>query len=251
MSVIKVENLKVDYNQVNALNKVSFEVGFRDFVGIIGPNGGGKTTLVRTLLGLLQPTEGTVEIGKNEVVGYVPQFSTFDRSFPINVEEVILSGHLPRKIKFMQRYNNHDTEHSGRIMERLGITELRKRQIGKLSGGQLQRVLIARALMNHPTVLILDEPTAGVDEENREEIYRLLKELNQAITILIISHNTNELFDYLDRVIYINKTVHIHRIEDLTGRKPVPLEEGCCPIDWFIQGEKIQEDMLAQKGAKE
>ena len=241
--VIKIEDLDVNYDQVEALKKVTFQVDEKEFIGIIGPNGGGKTTLVKTILGILKPKSGTVKICDKQVVGYVPQLTTFDRSFPITVEEVILTGHLPKKIKLLQRFSNHHKDHAGRVMKRLGIEDLSGRQIGALSGGQMQRVLIARALMNHPTILVLDEPTAGVDELAKEDIYSMLEDLNKDMTILIVTHDTSQLIQHLDKVVYINKTAHVHEVEELDedGNK--------CPIDWFIKGEQIQKRLLENQGA--
>lgn len=240
-AIIRVEELHVSYEQTKALTGVNLSVYKNEFLGIIGPNGGGKTTLVKTILGLIEPQKGSVFLQEGEVVGYVPQLTLFDREFPITVEEVILTGHLPKKIGMFRKFNSHHKDHANQVMKRLGIESLTERQIGALSGGQMQRVLIARALMNHPTVLILDEPTAGVDELAKQDIYAMLKELNKDITIVMITHDTSILMDYLDRVIYINKRAHVHN-----GEKAQLLEGECCPIDWFIQGEAIQKDLLKE-----
>ncbi|MDA3845890.1 MAG: metal ABC transporter ATP-binding protein [Vallitaleaceae bacterium] len=245
MSVITVKHLNVNYDQIVALTDVDFEVKDKEFLGIIGPNGGGKTTLVKAILGLLEPKSGSIVVENAQILGYVPQMTTFDRQFPISVKEVILMGHLPRHIKIAYKCSPHEKAHAKTVMERLGIYQLRDRQIGQLSGGQMQRVLIARALMNHPTILILDEPTAGVDELAKEDIYKMLQELNRTITILIISHDTANLMGFLNRVIYINKTAHMHEHHNegqafSTGDS--------CPIDWFIQGEVIQKELLETKG---
>jgi len=240
-AIIKVKDLHVSYSQTKALSGVNMTVYDKEFLGIIGPNGGGKTTLVKAIIGLISQESGEVFIRDKEVIGYVPQLTTFDREFPITVEEVILIGHLPRKIGFFRKFSNHEKNHVKHVMKRLDIEKLANRQIGELSGGQMQRVLITRALMNHPTVLILDEPTAGVDELAKQDIYSMLKELNIDITIIMITHDTSILMDYLDRVIYINKRAHIHE----QGNQS-PIEGECCPIEWFIQGEEIQRDFLKE-----
>lgn len=244
-TVIDVNKLCVNYEQVEALKNVSFQIYDKEFIGIIGPNGGGKTTLVKTILGLLGPKAGEVYVREGEVIGYVPQLTTFDRSFPITVEEVILTGHLPIKLKLLQRFSSHEKEHALRVMKRLKIESLRHRQIGALSGGQMQRVLIARALMNHPTILILDEPTAGVDERAKRDVYDMLNDLNADMTILMVTHDTGQLFEHLNRVIYINKTAHIHCLD---SQAPMVDENGC-PIEWFILGEQIQKELLETEGA--
>ena len=247
MSDIRIHNLEVKYDQVTALKDVTFEIIENEFLGIIGPNGGGKTTLVKAILGLIEPTFGTITVDPLDVIGYVPQLTTFDRHFPITVMEVILMGHLPRNIKIGHRFNEHDKNHAMMVMKRLKIDHLSKRQIGQLSGGQMQRVLIARALMNHPNILILDEPTASVDEKTKESIYKMLKELNKKMTVIMITHDTALMWPYLDRVIYINKTVHLHD-QTTEGKKTEVMDT--CPIDWFIEGEKIQKELLIGKGAK-
>ncbi len=238
MSVIDAKRLTVKYGQHTALENVDFHIDKNEFVGIIGPNGGGKTTLVKTMLGLMQPSSGSIQVDVNETIGYVPQVSSFDKGFPISVMDVILTGHLPKKVKILHRFKGHDTSHAEKVMDRLGISHLKDRQIGQLSGGQQQRVLIARALMNHPTVLVLDEPTASVDPDTRSDIYRMLKELNSMMTIVMITHDTDLLWQFMDRCIYINRTAHIH---DQIGEKKEIKGIENCPIDWFVEGQKIQE----------
>lgn len=243
MAVITASNLTVRYEQHIALQQVNFTIEPYEFIGIIGPNGGGKTTLVKTMLGLLKPSEGSITIAKGEVIGYVPQAATFDKGFPISVMDVILTGHLPKGFKIGHRFKGHDEDHALRVMNRLGITSLAKRQIGQLSGGQLQRVLIARALMNHPTVLVLDEPTASVDPSTKSEIYEMLKDLNQTMTILMITHDTSQMWPYMDRCIYINQTAHLH---NHGGDNEEDFLENC-PIDWFIEGQKIQKALVEKQ----
>jgi len=244
MSVITVDDLTVRYEQHTALSHVNFTVEEKEFIGIIGPNGGGKTTLIKAILGLKKIDEGRIVVDAKEVVGYVPQVSTFDKGFPISVMDVILTGHLPKKIKFGHRFKGHDESHALRVMTQLGIDGLASRQIGQLSGGQMQRVLIARALMNHPTVLVLDEPTASVDQGTKVDIYEMLKSLNKVITIIIITHDTTQMWPYLDRCIYINKTAHLHNHEGEAEGDALDV----CPIDWFIEGEKIQKALTEGTG---
>lgn len=242
MSVIEVKNLTVRYDQTIALENVDFIIEDKEFIGVIGPNGGGKTTLVKTILGLQEPSQGSVKVSKDAIIGYVPQYSTFDKNFPISVMDVILTGHLPKKFRPGHRFKGHDEEHAIKVMERLGIEALAHRQIGQLSGGQMQRVLIARALMNHPTILVLDEPTASVDQETKAGIYKMLEGLNATMTIIMITHETSYMWPYLDRCIYINRTAHFH---SHSGETEDELDS--CPIDWFVEGERIQEALRAGK----
>ncbi|RRD94559.1 metal ABC transporter ATP-binding protein [Clostridiales bacterium COT073_COT-073] len=207
MPILKVNHLQVNYGQTMALTDVNLEVEACDFIGIIGPNGGGKTSLIKAILGIIKPVRGTIELDPGETLGYVPQLTTFDRNFPITVLEVILLGHLPKRITLGHRFTRHEKEHAAFVMERLGIGDLKKRQIGELSGGQMQRVLVARALMTHPTILVLDEPTAGVDEASKKEIYQLLAELNKNMTILMITHDQLDTAPFISRFIYVNKTI--------------------------------------------
>ena len=239
MSVITAKDLTVRYENTTALEKVSFTIEEKEFIGIIGPNGGGKTTLVKAMLGLIKANEGSIQLDEDEVIGYVPQVTTFDRKFPISVIEVILTGHLPKRLKAGHRFRGHDEKHAYKVMERLGIEHLAKRQIGQLSGGQLQRVLIARALMNHPTILVLDEPTASVDQETTVGIYDMLKELTATMTIIMITHDTESMWPYLDRCIYINRTAHLH---DSKGEVQGDILDNC-PIEWYVEGEKIRAAM--------
>lgn len=245
--VITIDKLGVNYDQVIALKNVSFNINKLDFIGIIGPNGGGKTTLVKTILGIIEPTAGKIYISPREVIGYVPQLTTFNRQFPITVNDAILIGHLKKHIKIGQRFMKHEREHVFSVMKQLNIEHLKNRQIGTLSGGQMQKVLIARALMNHPTILVLDEPTAGVDQSSKKEIYLMLRQLNKHMTILMITHDTSDLMKYLNRIIYINKTSHIH---DKVEKEKVNNIIKSCPIDWFVNGERIHNELLQSKGAK-
>lgn len=205
MPILEVKDLQVNYGKTIALSGVNLSVEPCDFIGIIGPNGGGKTSLIKAILGILKPTHGKIILDPGETLGYVPQLTTFDRKFPITVFEVILLGHLPKRITMGHRFTRHEKEHATFVMERLGIAELKKRQIGELSGGQMQRVLVARALMNHPTILVLDEPTAGVDEASKKEIYQLLKELNKSMTILMITHDQLDTTPFINRFLYVNR----------------------------------------------
>lgn len=207
MPILEVKDLQVNYGKTVALVDANLSVEPCDFIGIIGPNGGGKTSLIKAILGILKAVKGSVVLDPGETLGYVPQLTTFDRKFPITVFEVILLGHLPKRITLGHRFTKHEKEHARFVMERLGILDLKKRQIGELSGGQMQRVLVARALMNHPTILVLDEPTAGVDEASKKEIYQLLKELNKSMTILMITHDQLDTAPFINRFVYVNREV--------------------------------------------
>lgn len=224
MSILKVSGLQVNYGKTVALIDVNLEIEPCEFVGIIGPNGGGKTSLIKAILGIVKPVGGSIEMDPGQTLGYVPQLTTFDRKFPITVMEVILLGHLPKRITLGHHFTRHEREHALFVMKRLGIAELKNRQIGELSGGQMQRVLVARALMNHPTILVLDEPTAGVDELSKKEIYQLLTELNKNITILMITHDQLDAAEFISRFVYVDRTVK--DMPPIWRRTPINAEEG-------------------------
>lgn len=206
MHDIDIKNLSVYYGSVCALQDINLKVESNKFLGIIGPNGGGKTTLLKTILGLVKPSSGQISIKRNYSIGYVPQFTIFNKNFPINVLDVILMGRLSKKIKWFQRYSSKDKNYAESIMNNLGILDLKNRQIGQLSGGQLQKVLIARALITDPKILMLDEPTANLDTKTKKEIYEMLNRLNENKTILIVSHDMKDIFTYIDSAVFINGT---------------------------------------------
>lgn len=207
---IKINNLSVNYDLVNALEDIDFKIRSKDFLAIIGPNGGGKTSLIKVLLGLLKPSKGSVSKTESNPIGYVPQFTSFDKTFPVNVFDVILMGRLPKKIKCFQRYSDEDKKHVKDIMNQLKILDLKERQIGQLSGGQLQKVLIGRALAVNPKILVLDEPAASLDFETKMEIYEILKRLNKEKTIIMVTHDIDEVFEYINNIAYINKTLKFY-----------------------------------------
>jgi len=246
---IEIKDLSVYYGSVCALQNINLKVKNKEFLGIIGPNGGGKTTLLKVILKLIKPSAGWVSIRGNTSIGYVPQFTVFNRHFPINVLDVILMGKLPKKIKWFQRYSAQDKKHAEEIMGKLGLLKFKDRQIGQLSGGQLQKVLIARALVTDPEILILDEPTANIDAKARKEIYEMLKKLNEDITILIVSHSMEEIFLYLDSVVYINRTLHYHEKETKLSYEILEKVYGY-PANFFIENQVISRELKSHREGK-
>lgn len=227
-SIMTIKDLSVYYDNVCALSKINLDIKEKDFLCIVGPNGGGKSTLLKTLLGIVKPTSGNVSIyGKSPrdakgVIGYVPQFSKFDKDFPINVEDVILTSTLSNKNHFFHRFSKKDRDLCNEILKMLNLYKLRDRQIGELSGGQLQRVLIGRALALNPKVLILDEPTASLDSKSREDIYKILKDLNKEKTIILVTHDISNITRNGTTLACINKTVQYHgkaEINDIVARE--------------------------------
>lgn len=201
----------------NAVKDVSFAVKRGDYVAIIGPNGGGKSTLVKLLLGLLQPSSGEIKLfGKKQKdykdcqkIGYVAQrASQIDKNFPITVYETVTLG-LAYKSSFFKRITTEEKEHIKTVMEKMGVWELKERHISELSGGQAQRVMIARALVGRPQILILDEPNTGVDTASQRAFYGLLRNLNQQdnITILFVTHDLGVIADDVNSVLCINQSL--------------------------------------------
>lgn len=203
--LIKVENLSYKFHDFTALENVSFEIEKGEIVAIIGPNGSGKTTLLKNLIGLLKPTEGSVTIdGKmpkdvRQKIGYVPQKFEFDRTIPISVYEFM----------GLERCDTHGHSHKNiiRALREVGLENIEKRQLGNLSGGQFQRVMVARALLHEKEILIFDEPSTGIDIAGEQTIYDLIKKINEEkkVTCIIVSHELNIVNKYTKKVICINK----------------------------------------------
>ena len=237
--VIKIENLSVYYGNTPALRNVYLEVEEGEFLGIMGPNGGGKSTLLKAMLGLVAPTQGSIvfnerESGKHGKIGYVPQFTSIDRHFPITVKEVVLAGHMKTKLQPFFQYSTVDKEDTMAQLERVGIAELADRPILALSGGEFQKMLIARALAVHPGLLLLDEPTASVDAMSRQQIYQLLGELNKEMTIIMVTHDMLAVSSNIDKLACLNETLVYHG-EPQLSEKVVNQLYGC-PVDLVAHG---------------
>jgi len=237
--VISVSGLWAGYGPDNVLEDVNLVVYERDFVGLIGPNGGGKTTLLRVLLGLLPPHRGTVRVlgqsprDARRHIGYVPQSLQFDRDFPISVWDVALMGRLGRRGLF-RGYTAEDDEAAADALRRVDMLDHRQKPMGELSGGQRQRVYIARALASQPRILILDEPTTSIDPHVTSNIYELLSELNEQVTILLVSHDMGAVSSYVKSIGCVNRRLFYHGDKNLHE----DLEAGAygCPIDLIAHG---------------
>ena len=221
-SVIKIHDLHFSYGNPVILEDIQLDIKAKEFVGMVGPNGSGKTTLLKIILGLLDPDKGSVEVlGKQpyqavKEIGYMPQLTPFSRDFPISVEETVLMGRLG-KTSSIGLFSKEDKQVAAESMEAVEVLDLRKRSIGSLSGGQLQRVLIARALTCNPEIMILDEPTANVDMKIEKDIFDLLKKLNEKITIIVVTHDIGFISQYITKVACINRTLICHPTSELTG----------------------------------
>jgi zinc transport system ATP-binding protein len=209
-TAIHVKNLNYKIENHVILQNINFEIHTGDFVGIIGPNGAGKSTLIKVILNEIKDYTGEIKISGK--IGYVPQHDEIDRSFPITVKEVALMG-MYKEVGIFRHYT---AEHVGKVMEVLkvlGIDHLKNRKAGKLSGGEYQRLLLARALVSKPDILILDEPEAGVDKNGQILFYGLLKKLNQQekVTVILVSHDLSMVFKETTKVMCLNRTLHCHK----------------------------------------
>jgi len=237
---VLIEDLSVNYGSIQALQNIDLRIPYGDFMGIIGPNGSGKSSLLKSILGLVKPQTGSISVfGVNPAVaraeiGYVPQTTNIDRDFPITVGEAVLMGRLVRKAGPFHRYDGQDRQVVDHYLERLEISDLIDRQIGQLSGGQLKRVLIARALVVEPRMLLLDEPTAGVDAHSSSQIYELLRNLNQDITIIIVTHDTLAVSSYLKSIACINQSLYYHGDPSLSSE--LILKVYGCPVELIAHG---------------
>lgn len=237
---ICIENLTVQYGETSALTDVSLCVEERDYLGIIGPNGGGKTTLLKAILHLVRPTTGQIYVyGKKtgheeKVIGYVPQMSAVDKKFPITVQQVVLMGMLPSSISLFHHFKPKDIEKANKFLDLVGIYKLKKRMISELSGGEFQKMLIARAIAVEPKILILDEPTASVDANSRNQIFSLLKKLNENMTIILVTHDLLAISSYVKTLACINGRLVYHGDTELTEEVIESLYE--CPVDLIAHG---------------
>lgn len=217
---IEVKNLSFSYGEVPVLEGIDLTVPEGEFLGIVGPNAGGKSTLLKLLLGLLEPRQGEIRVlGRppkkaRRLMGYVPQYPAFSRDFPVTVEQVVLMGRLGTG-RLVGGYSREDRRIAARVMEEAEIAPLAGRRIDRLSGGQLQRVLVARALACEPRILLLDEPTANIDMRVENELFDLLRELNERMTILVVSHDIAFISRYVHRVACLNRTLVCHRTEEI------------------------------------
>ena len=213
--LIQITNLSAGYDGKTVLSHVNLTVYERDFLGVIGPNGGGKTTLVKNILGLQKPLQGQIRFYKNgkEVpeitMGYLPQYHSIDQKFPISVYEVVLSG-LSKQKSLLHSYSNEHYEQVKRIIARMGLEGLEKRSIGQLSGGQLQRALLGRALVSNPEVVILDEPNTYIDKRFEAKLYSLLEEINRERAIILVSHDIGTVLQNVKTIACVNETLDYH-----------------------------------------
>ncbi|NLO21730.1 MAG: metal ABC transporter ATP-binding protein [Syntrophomonadaceae bacterium] len=239
-TVVQLEDVDVYYGNLQALSNITLNIEALDFLGIIGPNGGGKSTLLKLIAGLVKPSSGKAWVlgsppchtpGK---IGYVPQRFNLNREFPFSVVETILTGRLTKNNLFLHRYTDKDILAVDEIMRTLGIYDLKDRQIGQLSGGQMQRALIARALVMEPEILLLDEPTACLDAGSKSQIYSILKDLNQYMTIIMVSHDMGVISSYVKSLACLNMDIFYHGVPELTDTLLGQVYG--CPVELIAHG---------------
>ncbi len=234
--IVKIENLNFGYDKNLVLENVNLCVFEKDFLGVIGPNGGGKTTLLKLILGLVKPLSGKISFGadmtgRKKPIGYLPQVRSVDKKFPITVMDVVRSGAMMQGSARLQKEVNEKAE---ALLQDMGLVEIRKKAIGELSGGQMQRVFLCRALISHPKLLILDEPDTFVDNRFEGELYEKLLQLNKEIAIILVSHDVGTISSHVKTIACVNKHLHYHPSNIISAEQ---LQEYNCPIQVISHGE--------------
>ena len=222
-AVISFDHVSFAYNHTNVLEDICVDIEAEEFFGIIGPNAGGKSTLLKLMLGMLKPDKGKISVlgqtplQASQQIGYVPQYPSFPRNFPINVLDVVLLGCLGKDTRF-GGFSRHDRKIALESLTVVEISKLSEVPIAELSGGQVQRMLIARALAAQPEILVLDEPTANIDVQAEENIFSLLKQYNEHMTIIVVSHDIAFISAYVNRVGCLNTGLVCHETETISGK---------------------------------
>jgi len=221
-AAIEIRNLSFAYDDIQILCNVRLDIWRGDSICIVGPNGGGKTTLIKLILGLLHPDRGTIRVfGQSPAearqrIGYVPQYANYDPQFPISVLDVVMMGRLSGTLR--HRYSPQDRDQARAALGQTGLADLAARPFASISGGQRQRTLIARALASGGDILILDEPTANIDHESELQFLDLLKTLNERMTILMVTHEVGFASSFFQRIACVNRQVVVHPTSQLTGK---------------------------------
>ena len=232
-----MNSVSASYSGERVLDKVNFRINENDFIGVIGPNGGGKTTLIKLILGLIKPVTGTIifntDLLSGKEIGYLPQISTGDINYPIIVKDVILSGLMIRK-GLMSGMTKEDKKRADKVIDELGLQSLAGTSLNELSGGQLQRVFLGRAVIGNPKLLLLDEPGNFVDSNFENDFYEKLKELNKRMAILMVSHDIGTISAYVKSYACVNRKLHYHPSSEITNEQLLAYG---CPIQLITHGD--------------
>lgn len=237
--IVSLKNITVEYDGNPVLHDHNLTVYNDDFIGIIGPNGGGKTTLLKVILGLVKPVKGEIKVfGSNpekvrHQIGYVPQIMDFDRDFPISVQDTVLLGRLSGKRMF-RFYNSKDYEAAERALKIVEMYDMKDHRTGSLSGGERQRVLIARALATEPKLMLLDEPTASIDPKMKRDIYGLLNDLKKQMAIILVTHDIGVISSHVDKVACLNCQLFYHDSKEIPRETLESVYQ--CPVDIIAHG---------------
>ncbi len=232
-----MHSLSASYGALTVLKDVNFVVDESDFIGVIGPNGGGKTTLLKIILGLLKPSAGSIVFNENilngDRIGYLPQMSTGDINYPVTVTDIVLSGLMIQK-GFISRMTASDKIRAAKVIDELGLTALAGATINELSGGQMQRVFLGRAIIGEPKLLLLDEPGNFVDTTFENDFYEKLRELNKRMAILMVSHDVGTISSHIKSFACVNRTLHYHPSHEISNDDLLAYG---CPIQLITHGE--------------
>ncbi len=231
-----MNSLSASYGTSTVLQDISLTVMDNDFIGVIGPNGGGKTTLLRVILGLIKPVKGSIKfnsaLSDRKSIGYLPQISTADANYPVTVLDIVLSGLMVRK-SIITRMSSSDRGRALDVMAELGLSEMKDSSLSELSGGQMQRVFLARAIIGDPKLLLLDEPGNFVDSSFETDFYEKLKTLNQRMAILMVSHDVGTISAHIKSFACVNRTLHYHPSHEITNEDLLAYG---CPIQLITHG---------------
>jgi zinc transport system ATP-binding protein len=235
--LFELRSVTAAYGPSIILENVNLKVFESDFIGVIGPNGGGKTTLLRVILGLLQPVKGDVIFNNallgRTMIGYLPQIATADTTFPVTVSDIVLSGLMIHKGIFSGMSASDRKKTSG-VIEELGLSGMENATIGELSGGQMQRVYLGRAIIADPKLLLLDEPGNFVDSTFENDFYEKLRELNKRMAILMVSHDVGTISAHIKTFACVNRELHYHASQEITNEDLLAYG---CPIQLVTHGD--------------